>query len=495
MADKVLLPNTDIEIIEKYLPGRRADFPDFGSVCKTSFSKGVITDFKVTADDPITVESMVKVTGDFGESEYIPLFYHPKEKFWDDETADEPVLATDFDEKTGAFKRAWQSFRGDDEVVVMLKEGVPVAVLGHADGVPRIGENILKWEPKADKEAWGDDYLHYLKMDRQGRVGAWSNGAGNSHSTPYHQEDVAINAEKGPDDFDLKLVKEIEQTKGTPGTRDDPILYGAAAPFGGTGSCGSGVGFKWCAWRYYETFVNVYDPPAEQHPILQQVYDECMAMRPAPEPWGGGRTGNGYVNGYAAINHYSRTWQDNPRVDVWPVIVGPILYAFYVLSNNYQYEVAYYFYESDSYNQAVKDWCEAEHQYPKPDGYVTPPPPVSGSVIHAYDNHDNQDFLPYAILVKAAPYSDKLLEETIASVQSCDAVAALELYEADEAHPPTLSLDWFPSAPKELILQKEMTHRMIYGLYTQSSNADELGGFFTRPHTKAELQAAGLYPT
>ena len=35
------------------------------------------------------------------------------------------------------------SFRCGDEVIVMLQDGVPVAVLGHADGVPRVGEDLI----------------------------------------------------------------------------------------------------------------------------------------------------------------------------------------------------------------------------------------------------------------------------------------------------------------------------------------------------------------
>jgi hypothetical protein len=149
MADTVMFPGTKMDIIEKYPGSRRLDHPDFADVAKTVYAKGVITDFKrpentENPDDPITVESMVKVEGDFGESDYIPLFYHPKEGYWDDEFADPPVLATDFDEETGAFKQAWMSFRCGDEVVVMLKEGTPVAVMGFADGVPRVGEDVVQ---------------------------------------------------------------------------------------------------------------------------------------------------------------------------------------------------------------------------------------------------------------------------------------------------------------------------------------------------------------
>lgn len=132
----------DLSTFEKYTDSWRIDHPDSGDVRKSPYAKWVISDFKV--DDPNdivgTIHSLVKVTGDWGESDYIPLFYHPKAKYWDDAT----TLATAFNKENQYFEKAWMSFRCDDEVAVMLKDGVPVAAVGFADGVPRIGENILK---------------------------------------------------------------------------------------------------------------------------------------------------------------------------------------------------------------------------------------------------------------------------------------------------------------------------------------------------------------
>ena len=144
MTDLGKFPGTEMEVFSKYPDSYRLDHPNYGDVAKTPYALGVITDFKKLTDDPFVVESMVKVTGDWGESDYIPLFYHPKKLYWDNHLAEPPVLAQDFDVATGAFKQAWQSFRCGDEVAVMLKEGVPVAVVGFADGVPRIGEDIVK---------------------------------------------------------------------------------------------------------------------------------------------------------------------------------------------------------------------------------------------------------------------------------------------------------------------------------------------------------------
>jgi len=207
MAENPLLPNTDIEIIEKYPPGRRADFPDFGSVCKTSFSKGTITDFEKISDDPIAVKPRVKVTGDFGESDYIPLFYHPKEKYWDGptgppifESGEYPdiigwkspsLLATDYNKEGGYFEKAWMSFRCGDEVAVMLKEGVPVAIVGFADGKPRVGENILKVDLGA---------------------GYWYNALISRVTDGYYagRKEAYAGHDKGPDGLDLGLSLECE---------------------------------------------------------------------------------------------------------------------------------------------------------------------------------------------------------------------------------------------------------------------------------------------
>jgi hypothetical protein len=198
MAENPLLPGTDIEVMEKYAPGKRLDFPNFGEVCKTTFAKGTITDFEKISDDPITVKSRVKVTGDFGESDYIPIFYHPKEGYWDDETADPPALATDFDEETGAFKKAWMSFRCGDEVVVMLKEDKPVAVVGFADGVPRVGEDVFQLEYNT---LGGTSLIYQWQGSRIPIVGEGS-------GYPYKGADYPAE-NMGPDSFSLGLKNEV----------------------------------------------------------------------------------------------------------------------------------------------------------------------------------------------------------------------------------------------------------------------------------------------
>jgi len=140
MADKILFPGTEMKVIEKYPDSWRLDHPDFGDVRKTPYAKGVIKEFKKLTDDPLTVAPLVKVEVDGQESDFIPLFSCPKLQYWDDAT----YKAKDFNQEKGYYEKAWMSFRGEDEVAVMLKESVPVAVVGLADGKPKIGEDIIK---------------------------------------------------------------------------------------------------------------------------------------------------------------------------------------------------------------------------------------------------------------------------------------------------------------------------------------------------------------
>lgn len=132
----------DLTATEKYPDSWRLDHPDFSDVHKTTFSKGVVKDFQKIQDDPLQVAPMVKVEVEGQESDFIPIFFHPKKLYWDDPD----YKATDFNQAKNYFEKAWMSFRGDDEVVVMLREGKPYAVMGFADGVPRLGEALFQIE-------------------------------------------------------------------------------------------------------------------------------------------------------------------------------------------------------------------------------------------------------------------------------------------------------------------------------------------------------------
>jgi len=93
----------DLTIIEKYPNSWRVDHPNYGDVAKTTYVVGKIIDFEVVSFYRIRVKSMVKVSGDWGESDYLPLFYHPKAKFWDDPP--NAIMAQDFNFAGGYLRR------------------------------------------------------------------------------------------------------------------------------------------------------------------------------------------------------------------------------------------------------------------------------------------------------------------------------------------------------------------------------------------------------
>lgn len=127
---------------------RRLDHPDFSDVYRTSFGKGTIVELKRGEDiwqdteGLVKLESMARVEIGGRQTDYLPIFYKPKEQYWD--LGD--LGATDFDDSQKCYKTAWMSFRPGDEVVVLLFEGRPGFILGFADHYPRIGENVIKFD-------------------------------------------------------------------------------------------------------------------------------------------------------------------------------------------------------------------------------------------------------------------------------------------------------------------------------------------------------------
>jgi hypothetical protein len=197
----------------------RLNHPDWGDVNKTTYVKGVIVDFKVALKsecdpllyypgkfegeyqvDPFRVKSVALVR--IGEQEsWLPIFYHPKAAMWDDSdmvvwgtgskefTVNPGVLATDFNQDAGYFEKAWMSFRPGDEVVVMLQEAIPLAVIGFADGVPRIGEAVFKVNiSPVSGSVLGPEEPRYVMLA---------------------EEKINPFSDKGADGLDLRLVKEV----------------------------------------------------------------------------------------------------------------------------------------------------------------------------------------------------------------------------------------------------------------------------------------------
>jgi len=208
-------------VSEKYADSWRLDHPNFGDVYQTTYAKGVIYDFQKKEDDPITVYPKVKVKIDGEESEnYLPIFFHPKTKYWDDDT----FTAKAYNNVGGYFEKAWMSFRGDDEVVVMLKEGKPICVLGFADGIPRIGENLIKIVTTAPNSTKNYRFLSCAK-DTTGQVAQiFSSGEDNPD---------------GPDGKKLGIIMEITPTI----TSNTPDYYDVWHPGGPSNQWQMEVGY------------------------------------------------------------------------------------------------------------------------------------------------------------------------------------------------------------------------------------------------------------
>lgn len=191
---------------EKYPYSLRLDHPDFGDVHKTVYAKGIIKEFAKISDDPLKAKSMVTVDiAAKGLSDFIPLFYHPKPEYWNNQDG----TTTVFNQEGKYFEKAWMSFRTEDEVQVMLREGKPYAVLGFADGVPRVGEDVfqLKWEG-ADA-TWEFEPAYQRPLSRQLQLSraikeAGLGGTPDCAYSDYNEE------KKGPDGLELGLNKIID---------------------------------------------------------------------------------------------------------------------------------------------------------------------------------------------------------------------------------------------------------------------------------------------
>jgi hypothetical protein len=178
-----------------------------------------------------------------------------------------------------------------------------------------------------------------------------------------------------------------------------------------------------------------------------------------------------------------------------PVIVGPILYCFFVFWAYYRTKSIDYGYNSSSYDHDFQDWLQnTDH---------STAPPTGGSVCweNTVDEPADGDLGPVTVLVKAAVYTPELLEQVKAAVDDADLQAIGDIvnnmayigspYWGYEA------VDWFPDAPDELVMQTKLTNWFINHLNgNEMWLADSLDNMVmkTRPHTKEELVAADLWP-
>ena len=357
----------DLSIFEKYPNSFRIDHPDFGDVSKTTYAKGVISDFKI--DDPTdmvnTIHSQVKVTGDWGESDWIPLFFHPKAQYWDDDQH----KATDFDQEKVNFERAWMSFRCDDEVAVMLREGVPVAVMGFADGLPRIGENVCRWERPPFYDGDTGPFFGFSQL-----LGSFTVGQDG----------------RGADGKDLGLKTEAEVFEGGgpgisfPASYPERDNYGAIPGY----DCvedhsffGSPpVDITWAsACKYAATWGFAPDAAA-----LQAAYDNVLAEAGAPGHWPvfshiDGACGYRYWFYPGGVNNY--------KTRTYLVKVGPFIQAVFMLlraatspGGGGAFQV-----QSTDFIPGAQEWVDAInpliHPPPIPESAYNVPPPVTGTFI------------------------------------------------------------------------------------------------------------------
>lgn len=159
-------------------------FPNVGEVYNTTYKKGVIKEFAKLRDDPIKVAPRVRVEIDGNKSDFIPIFFKPKQQYWDTDAE----RTTQLNEVQKYYETSWQSFRCDDEVIVQCYKNQPAAVVGFYDGIPRIGESLIKIEASTvQTSTLAQVFLHSAKQD-------------------FYKSEQEV----GPDGEPLKLLKNCE---------------------------------------------------------------------------------------------------------------------------------------------------------------------------------------------------------------------------------------------------------------------------------------------
>lgn len=407
MADAIIFPGTLMEVFEKYPDSRRLDHPDVADVRKTTFAKGVITDFQQIQDDPIQLDLVkVEIEG-VGESEFIPFFFHPKALYWDGEDTED--LAQGFDEEKGCFNRAWMSFRVGDEVAVMLKEGVPVGVMGFTDGVPRVGEDVVKLETQSLHTPW--DFEDWQHPDYPSRIGAnWPDAFARMNKADFHDA-----GEKGPDDLDLKLLLEADRYDGPEETTGSQGIVSPEGSWTTGGPIEIDHNAPWGTYEYAEG----------------DIYCETCGILY-------------WENGNALLT----------KIALWTIKVGPLLYAIYGKFR-------------ESYSKSI--------------AYIdkSPGPVFVGTltrITHTYNIT--------RLCVKAGIYKEGMEAELAATLGAYPDWNYLGGLSAP---------NWWPVEVEGMKLQTDLTKLLSYLCAFDAKSFDEVK-WFARPHTKAELQEADMWP-
>lgn len=194
-----------VNFVEKRPDSWRLNLADFPEVGRTDWAAGKITDFQKAGSVPLEAKPMVKVqVSGMDESGFIPIFFCPKAQYWDGGAG-----ARAFDQDKNYYTQSWMSFRYNDSVMVMLqadKPGdslTPRFVFGFADTVPRIGEAVFKC-----------GYLNKCYKMFTPTAGQYTDG------------------ELGPDGLDLKLVTECERLVEAETITDIPYSAAIGVTFG-----------------------------------------------------------------------------------------------------------------------------------------------------------------------------------------------------------------------------------------------------------------------
>ena len=404
--------------------------PDYKDVQKTTYEKGTISDFEVLSEDPFKVSSRVKVTGAWGKSEYVPLFFRPKEKYWDTEDS----KAVDFD-SDGYYKKAWMSFRCDDEVVVMVREGNPVAVLGFYDGVPRIGENVFSIPEMYAAKYVVTDFAYYGTDSL------------------------------GPDGVDLKLVQKAERLGGSE-KHVDIGRYSCSVAYSNKYNWVQGKssgGIVWCSAGYWSYNTDPDD-------VAQ--YNLCAGREDLIITTGSYNVTN--------LVYTKTTTSADYKLVLWPLKIGAILVAIFVLIQ-LPYTVLQDNHDSyvidppdPPYVPALNTWiAELEKDN-------TTPSPYEGFYVDS--NSWGGEGSQQGLCIKAGVYSDNLLEALKSYFESLNLAELLVKNQF-------VGVDWCSDAPDGLYYQTDAS--MLCGGSFWMSGDEEM---YYRPHTKEELQAAGLWP-
>lgn len=452
----------ELKVWEKRPGERRIEHPDFPDVQETTFAKGIISDFKVSGTDPFRVEPLVKVViGDKETDDYLPLFYKPKKGFWDNPP---DVGAQDFDPGTMAYKQAWQSFRCGDEVVVLLNNGEPKLVLGFYDNYPRIGEDVVKWVP------------HEGDPPEYGRVSQRANEENWGHYS--YPNDI------GPDGLPLHLDREAEAVWSNVYYWNDQYIPRYDMPRNGYGA------------DILQD--NRYKTPKHPrnwcpHYLIDDPEGNCI--------WGGGQCSQSDPNDRIIVIRYGEVSENTvgSKCSAHLVPVGPILYVVYGIWEPYfKYRGSigrsYYKMGRTMCDELIK-WLETfQDAYPDWDkpglAYTQTDPPIfemlEDNTISLEETNEDMILINQ---IKAGLYTEELYDAVLNGTLS-----PYISWTAWQDNNWSRDVDYFQYAPDGLYWQWFGENNLRYGGPLEDFIGHEKDKLMTRPHTKAELISAGLWP-